>query len=183
MAKPFVALLSDNKARDGLYNVLYFSVQKQVWMHCMAHRSLPKKKNLYPPARYGNKYSVLLKKCLVCAHPYICVTWWDCWCAGIIIGPVDTSLKIWFRTPTVCGIYVTETNRRGLWITSCFYDSPEQVWRTRKDPDKSKTRKGLRCLSLWARNTPFHLWNKRRKSNLHTVLWHGKHQTCTFTLR
>lgn len=34
--------------------------------------------------------------------------------AGIIIGPVYASLKIWFRTPTLRGIYVTEGNRRGF---------------------------------------------------------------------
>ncbi len=74
--------------------------------------------------------------------------------AGIIIGPVYASLKIWFRTPTVCAIYVTEENRRGVWITSCFYDSPEPVWqrgraRSRKIQTRVKReREGVVCVCV-----------------------------------
>lgn len=75
----------------------------------------------------GKKYSVLLKKVpCMCTPPCPCYIM-GLLMAGIIIGPVYASLKIWFRTPTVCGIYVSEENRRGVWITSCFYDSPEPM--------------------------------------------------------
>lgn len=90
------------------------------------------------------KYSVVLgkKKCHACATASPC----PCYIigllmAGIIIGPVYASLKIWFRVPTVCGIYVSEENRRRVWITSRFCDSPEPMWQRgrarRKDSDLS----------------------------------------------
>lgn len=113
----------------------------------------------------GKKYSVLLKKvpCMCFSPPspscYVMVLLM----AGIIIGPVYASLKIWFRTPTVCGIYVTEENRRGVWITSCFYDSPQPMWQRgrarRKDPYLSKKRVGGSCVHVWE------CWEKDRESN------------------
>ena len=108
---------------------------------------------------------MLLKKV-----PCMCTPPCPCYVMGllmahIIIGPVYASLKIRFRTPTVCGIYVTIEDRRGVWITSCFYDSPEPMWQRgrarRKDPALSKKEK-TRAGGSWVSRGE--CWEKERET-------------------
>ena len=99
--------------------------------------------------------------------------------AHIIIGPVYASLKIRFRTPTVCGIYVTTEDRRGVWITSCFYDSPEPMWQRgrarRKDPassKKEKKRAGVSRGDCWERERERRREVWRRWRHLSSIIMH-----------